>query len=115
MRSTSPGRYLIFFLVKFQVECTQNHVWGPLGPRYEHICKTYGILKIHLYKPRGKHRRAVVAVVVAVAVAAVVVAVWRQGLRGMEEECGGWNAWVAGLGGLRRMEEECGGWNAWED
>ena len=23
--------YLIFFLVKFHVECRQNHVWGPPG------------------------------------------------------------------------------------
>ena len=31
---TGPGRYLIFFLVKFHVECRQNHVWGPLGARF---------------------------------------------------------------------------------
>ena len=47
----------------------------PWGLRYEHICKTSSIFKIHLYKSRRKHRRAVVAVVAAVAVAAVVVAV----------------------------------------
>ena len=35
-----PGRYLIFFLVKFPVECRQNHVWGPIfGPSYDHIYK----------------------------------------------------------------------------
>ena len=28
-----PGSYLISFLLKFHVECTQNHVWGPPGPR----------------------------------------------------------------------------------
>ena len=39
----------------------------PWGPIYEHICKTCGIFKIHLYKPRRKHRLAVVAVVVTAA------------------------------------------------
>ena len=33
LRSTGPGRYIIFSLIKFQVECIQNHVWGPLGVR----------------------------------------------------------------------------------
>ena len=22
------------------MECNENHVWGPCGPSYEHICKT---------------------------------------------------------------------------
>ena len=40
MRSTNPGRYLIFFLIKFPVECHQNHVWGPIfEPSYDHIYK----------------------------------------------------------------------------
>ena len=30
MRSTNPGRYLIFFLIKFPVEWRQNHVWEPI-------------------------------------------------------------------------------------
>ena len=70
MRSTNPGRYLIFFLVKFPVECRQNHVWGPICVwSYDHLIKT------HFYKLRRIHRRAVVAVVVVVvAVAALVVA-----------------------------------------
>ena len=29
--STGPERYLMFFVVKFYVECIQNHVRGPLG------------------------------------------------------------------------------------
>ena len=29
-RSRGPGRYPICSGVKFSVECTQNHVWGPL-------------------------------------------------------------------------------------
>ena len=28
-----PGRYLIFYLIKFPVECRQNHVWGPILAR----------------------------------------------------------------------------------
>ena len=35
-----PKRYLIFFLIKFPVECRQNHVWGPsFDPSYDHIYK----------------------------------------------------------------------------
>jgi len=30
MRSTNPGRYLIFFLIKFPFECRRNHVWVPM-------------------------------------------------------------------------------------
>ena len=29
-RSINPGRYLIFFLIKFPVECHWNHVWGAI-------------------------------------------------------------------------------------
>ena len=28
-----PGRYLIFFLIKFCVEWRQNHIWGPILAR----------------------------------------------------------------------------------
>ena len=46
-RSTGPGRYLIFFLVKFPIECRQNHVWGPIfGPSYDHIYKNVHLDKI---------------------------------------------------------------------
>ena len=38
--STGLGRWLIFFLVKFPVECRQNYVWGPIfDPSYDHIYK----------------------------------------------------------------------------
>ena len=64
------GRYLIFFLVKFPVDCRQNHVWGPIFvPSYDHLYKN-----TLLQTQTHTHMRAVVAVVVAVAVAAVVVA-----------------------------------------
>ena len=47
--STGPGRYLIFFLVKFHVECRQNHVWGPPGARVMSIfVKTYIFGKVEL-------------------------------------------------------------------
>ena len=40
MRSINPGRYLIFFLIKFPVEWRQNQVWGPIfDPSYDHIYK----------------------------------------------------------------------------
>ena len=40
MRSINPGRYLIFFLIKFPVELRQNHVWGPIfEPSYDYIYK----------------------------------------------------------------------------
>ena len=36
----APGRYLIFFLVKFPVEYRQNHVWGPMCvPSYDDFFK----------------------------------------------------------------------------
>ena len=28
---TRPGRHPLVFVMKFHVECNQNHVWGPLG------------------------------------------------------------------------------------
>ena len=62
----------MFFLVKFPVECRQNHIWGPI------FVPSYDLFYTNtLYKLRRTHRRAVVAVavVMAVAVAAVVVAV----------------------------------------
>ena len=37
-RSTGPGRYLIFFLVKLHVEWRQNHVWGCIfDPSYGNV------------------------------------------------------------------------------
>ena len=45
MRSTNPGRYLIFFLIKFPVECRQTHVWGSIvDPSYDHFykCNNFG-------------------------------------------------------------------------
>ena len=48
-----PGRYLIFFLVKFPVECCQNHVWEPIfDPSYDHIYKN-----IHFCKGKGRQAR----------------------------------------------------------
>ena len=45
-----PGRYLIFFLTKFPVECRQNHVWGPIFDHsYDHIYKS-----IHFCKGKGR-------------------------------------------------------------
>ena len=41
------GRYLIFLSVKFIVECTQHHVWGPLGARVMSIfVNTYVVVKV---------------------------------------------------------------------
>ena len=35
-----PGRYLIFFLIKFPVECRRSHVWRPnFDPDYYHFYK----------------------------------------------------------------------------
>ena len=40
MRFINPGRYLIFFLIKFPVEWCQNHVWAPIFDiSYDHIYK----------------------------------------------------------------------------
>ena len=42
IRSTNPGRYLIFFLIKFPVECR----WGPIFvPSYDHIYKNILVCK----------------------------------------------------------------------
>ena len=50
MRSTNPGRYLIFLLIKFPFEWRQNHVWGPIfDPSYDHIYKN-----IHFCKCKGR-------------------------------------------------------------
>ena len=36
----APGGISFYCLVKFPVECRQNHVWGPIfGPSYDHIYK----------------------------------------------------------------------------
>ena len=37
----APGGISPFFLLKFPVECRQNHAWGSIfGPSYDHIYKT---------------------------------------------------------------------------
>ena len=39
---TGPGRQYFVFVMKCNVECTQNHVWGFLGARVKSILiKTY--------------------------------------------------------------------------
>ena len=51
---TGPGRYLIFFLGKFPVECRKNHVWGPIfDPSYDHIhkCDLFARIYILIYIP----------------------------------------------------------------
>ena len=54
MRSTNPGRYLIFFLIKFPVECRYNHVWGPIfDPSYDHIYKSQERQRHHQLEVRG--------------------------------------------------------------
>ena len=53
MRSTNPGRYLIFFLIKFPFECRQEHVWGPIfDPSYDHILKNK-----HFCKGKGREAK----------------------------------------------------------
>ena len=53
MRSTNPGRYLIFFLIKFPVECRQNYVWRPIfDSSYDHIHKN-----INFCKGKGRERK----------------------------------------------------------
>ena len=53
MNSTNPGRYLIFFLIKFLFECRKNHVWGSIfDPSYDHIHKN-----IHFGRKRGSEER----------------------------------------------------------
>ena len=48
-RSTSTEKNLIFFPVKFHVECMQIHVWGPPGARVMTIFKkTYICVKVEL-------------------------------------------------------------------
>ena len=63
--STGPGKYLNFFLVKFHVGCTQNHVWGPPGPRVmsifvkTYICARDVLGETHGWKERQKLYRMV--------------------------------------------------------
>ena len=53
-RSTGLGRWLIFFLVQFPVECRQNHVWEPLfDPSYDHILKYVHFVKVELGHTHG--------------------------------------------------------------
>ena len=47
------GGISFLFLVKFLVECRQNHVWGPIFvPSYDHIYKN-----IHFCKGKGREAR----------------------------------------------------------
>ena len=49
----APGG-ISFFLVKFSGECSQNHVWGPLGARVMTIfIKTYICAKVELGDRHG--------------------------------------------------------------
>ena len=53
MRFTNPGRYLIFFLIKFPVECHQNHVWGRVFDSiYDNIYKCDYFGYIYIYIPQ---------------------------------------------------------------
>ena len=48
--STTPGRYLIFFFIKFLFECRRNYVWRSIfDPSYDHIYKN-----IHVCKGKGR-------------------------------------------------------------
>ena len=75
---TGPGRHPLVLVVQFYVECIQNHVCGPVVVQDMSIflISKYSVnFKMHLYKRRRKHRRAVVAVAVAAVEVAVVAAV----------------------------------------
>ena len=49
-----PGRYLIFFLVKFPVGCRQNHVWGTIFDKsYDHMYKNMYLAKVELGDNHG--------------------------------------------------------------
>ena len=51
---TGLGRYLIFFLMKFPVECRQNHVWRPIfDPSYDHIYKNVHFVTLELGDTHG--------------------------------------------------------------
>ena len=54
-----PGRYLIFFLIKFPVKWRQNHVWGPIFSRVMTIFINVTILEIicYVYMREGKKGR----------------------------------------------------------
>ena len=52
--SRGPGRYLIFCFSKFNMECNQNHVCGPLGVHVMTIfVRTYIFAKIELANNHG--------------------------------------------------------------
>ena len=56
-RSTGPGRYLIFFLVKVPVECRQNHVWGPIFvPSYDHFYNYTSVDPKHIFRQQWAPR-----------------------------------------------------------
>ena len=51
---TSPGRHSLVLVMKFHVECNQNHVWGPPGARVMTMfVKTYIFVKVELGHNRG--------------------------------------------------------------
>ena len=53
-RSTNPGRYLIFFLIKFPFECRRNHVWSPIfDPSYDHIYKNVYFVTLEMGDTHG--------------------------------------------------------------
>ena len=53
-RSTGTERYLILFLVKFPVDCRQNHVWGCIvDPSYDNIYKNMYFAKVELGDNHG--------------------------------------------------------------
>ena len=64
---TGPGRHPLVFVMNFQVECTQNHVWGPPGARVMSIsiktciCGKDALGRIHDYKEHSKIYRMVFA------------------------------------------------------
>ena len=61
-----PGRYLIFFLLKFPVECRRNHVWRLIfDSSYDHFykCDHFGnkghvptLMQIHCDGGRDQHQ-----------------------------------------------------------
>ena len=60
MKSTNPGRYIIFCLIKFPVEWCQNHVWGLIfDPSYNHFykCDHFVMREGKKEREKGKGKR----------------------------------------------------------
>ena len=54
MEVYTPQEVSHFFLVKFPVECRQNHVWGPIFvPSYDHIYQSMYFAKVQLGDTHG--------------------------------------------------------------